>query len=46
MRPFAERGSPRQRLVRGLLWAVLAIFIISVLAFSAGQCMTPVRIAF
>lgn len=37
--PPAERGRPWPRLVRGLLWALLAIFIISILAFATGQCL-------
>ncbi len=34
-----ELGQPGQRLTRGLLWATVAIFVISVLAFLAGQAM-------
>jgi len=30
---LAERGPIGERLIRGLIWAVIAIFIISVLAF-------------
>ena len=37
----AELGRPAARLVRGLIWAVIAIAIISVLAYSAGLGMQP-----
>ena len=34
--PYRERGRPWPRLVRGLLWALLAIIVLSILAFSLG----------
>lgn len=34
-------GRPGQRLTRGLLWAIVAIFVLSLLAFAAGQAMIP-----
>jgi hypothetical protein len=34
-----ERGRPWPRLVRGILWAVLALFVISILAFWAGRIL-------
>lgn len=39
--PLAERGRIGPRLVRGILWAVVAIFVISILAFWLGQSMVP-----
>ena len=33
LRVAAQRGQPGGRLLRGLIWAMIAIFIISVLAF-------------
>ena len=35
----AELGRPFARLVRGLLWAIVAIVVISILAFAAGLLM-------
>ena len=32
-----ERGRPWPRLVRGVLWALVAIFVFSILAFWFGQ---------
>ena len=37
----AERGHPFARLVRGLLWAIVAIFAISILAFVVGLLIKP-----
>ncbi len=37
--PPAGRGRPGPRLVRGLLWALVAVFIISVLVLAAVQCI-------
>ena len=34
-----ERGRPWPRLARGALWAVLAVFVISILAFWVGHTM-------
>jgi hypothetical protein len=34
--PLPERGRPGPRLLRGLLWATVAIFVISILAFVVG----------
>ncbi len=31
-----DLGQPGQRLTRGLLWAIVAIFVISILAFLVG----------
>ena len=39
--PPAARGRLRERFVRGLLWALLMIVVISVLAFSVGLSMRP-----
>jgi hypothetical protein len=39
LQPLRGRGRPGPRLVRGLLWAVVAIFVISILAFWFGQSM-------
>ncbi len=36
-----ERGRPFARLVRGLLWAIVAIFVISILAFVVGLLIKP-----
>jgi hypothetical protein len=33
LRIAAQRGQPGGRLLRGLIWAVIAIFIISILVF-------------
>lgn len=41
LQPLRERGRLGPRLVRGLLWTVVAIFVISVLAFWFGQSMVP-----
>lgn len=46
LQPLAERGRPGPRLVRGLLWALVAIFVISILAFWLGQSMMPGPIRF
>ena len=35
--PYRERGRPWPRLVRGLLWALLAIIVLSILAFCLGS---------
>lgn len=37
--PPEGRGRPGQRLARGLLWAIVAIFVISILVFWLGRCM-------
>jgi hypothetical protein len=39
--PRRELGRPLARLARGPLWAALAIFIISILAFAAGRLLIP-----
>lgn len=36
-----ERGRPLGRLTRGLIWAALAIFVISIFAFLLGLAPTP-----
>jgi len=36
LRIAAQRGRPGPRLVRGVIWVIIAIFIISLLAFWAG----------
>ena len=43
---LSQRGKPGPRLVRGLLWAIFAIFIISLLAFWAGIALNPGPIGF
>ncbi len=35
LKTLSQRGKPGPRLLRGLIWAVFAIFIISVLVFLA-----------
>ena len=37
----AELGRPFARLVRGLLWAIVAIVVISILAFVVGLLIKP-----
>ncbi|MCH8849896.1 MAG: hypothetical protein IIC89_03620 [Chloroflexi bacterium] len=37
----AQRGKPGPRFVRGLIWVIIGIFIISLLAFWAGIEMRP-----
>jgi hypothetical protein len=41
LQPLAERGRPGPRFVRGLLWALAAIFVISILAFWLGHSIAP-----
>ena len=44
--PPAGRGRLGTRLARGLLWAALAIFVMSVLIFAAFQCAPSPEIRF
>ena len=37
----AERGRPFARLASGILWAIVAIFVISILAFVVGLFLKP-----
>ena len=37
--PSADGGRPWPRLVRGLLWAIVATFVISVLSFWLGRLL-------
>jgi len=41
--PLRERGRPGPRLARGLLWALAAIFVLSILIFVTFQCAPPIR---
>ena len=34
--PLPERGRPARRLTRGVLWAILLLFVISILVFCIG----------
>ena len=41
---MSQRGKPGPRFVRGLIWVIIAIFIISVLAFWTGiELRLPMR---
>ncbi len=35
LKTLSQRGKPFPRLIRGLIWAIFAIFIISILVFLA-----------
>ncbi len=41
LKTLSQRGKPGPRLVRGLIWAIFAIFIISLLIFLAMVVFAP-----
>ena len=44
LRIATQRGNPGPRLLRGLIWLIIGIFIISVLVFWAGiEMQLPMR---
>jgi len=46
LKTLSQRGKPGPRLVRGLIWAIFAIFLISLLAFLVGIAPIPSPVAF
>ena len=41
LKTLSQRGKPGPRLIRGLIWAIFLIFIISVLIFLAMVVFAP-----